>query len=109
MTALVWLAVMEPLVRTRLNSGAKRLYGAFVLGIFAGGVGLAVGAVVAHWASSAAIFSSFAIGAVVYVLGLRLFRNGLTVEDRDALVNAVFVGARPHITKLLRPITTAAA
>ena len=105
LVVLVWLAATEPLAASLGLSGMLRLYRSFLLGVAVGGAALGAGAALKNVSAVLATVTSSAVGAVLFILLVRLSRTGLTIEDRDALINAVTVRLRPHLTRLLGPIT----
>jgi O-antigen/teichoic acid export membrane protein len=102
---LVWLAVTEPLAASVGLSGMLRLYRSFLLGVAVGGAALGAGAAVNNVSAVLATVSASALGGALFIFLVRFSRTGLTIEDRDALINAVAVRLRPHLTRLLGPIT----
>ena len=105
LVVLVWLAATEPLAASLGLSGMLRLYRSFLLGVAVGGAALGAGAALNNVSAVLATVTASAVGAGLFIFLVRLSRTGLTIEDRDALINAVAVRLRPHLTRLLRPIT----
>ena len=105
LVVLVWLAATEPLAASLGLSGMLRLYRSFLLGVAVGGAALGAGAALNGVSAALATVTASAVGAALFIFLVRLSRTGLTIEDRDALINAVAVRLRPHLDRLLRPIT----
>jgi O-antigen/teichoic acid export membrane protein len=105
LVVLVWLAATEPLAVRLGLPGMLRLYRSFLLGAAVGGAALGAGAALSGVSTVLATVTACAVGAGLFVFLVRLSRTGLTIEDRDALVNAVAARLRPHLTRLLGPIT----
>ena len=105
LVVLVWLAATEPLAASLGLSGMLRLYRSFLLGVAVGGAALGAGAALNNVSAVLATVTASAVGAALFIFLVRLSRTGLTIEDRDALINAVAVRLRPHLSRLLRPIT----
>jgi O-antigen/teichoic acid export membrane protein len=105
LVVLVWLAVTEPLAVSKGASGMLRLYRSFLLGVAVGGAALGAGAALNNVSAVLATVTASVVGAGLFIYLIRLSRTGLTIEDREALTNAVAVRLRPHLDRLLRPIT----
>lgn len=106
LVALIMLLIAEPIGRTRGLGSLLYLYRPFLLGVLAGGFALGAGAILLSFSAvSAAIVSGF-LGAGSFVALVRFFRSGLTAQDRVALLEAMSSGMRPHLSRLLWPITT---
>jgi O-antigen/teichoic acid export membrane protein len=102
---IIWLAVTEPLARTRGVSGLLGLYQPFLLGMFVASAVLAVGFALQHWSAALTPILTCGMGGGLYVIAVRLSGSGLTSEDRDAFLGAMSAPMRAWAARLLRPIT----
>jgi O-antigen/teichoic acid export membrane protein len=105
LVVLVSLAATEPLAAKLGLAGMLRLYRSFLLGVAVSAAALGAGAALADFSAILATITAWAIGVGLFIFLVRLSKSGLTIEDRDALVNAVAARARPHLTRMLRPVT----
>ena len=106
LAGILWLAVAEPLARRLGPKGLLRLYVPFILGITTGGVALSVGIMLQEVSAAVALFVVMTLGSAAYITSVRLSSSGLTVQDRDALLGALALRARPYVARLLHPVTT---
>jgi O-antigen/teichoic acid export membrane protein len=109
LVAIGWLAAAEPFVKERGVRGFLHLQRAFIVGSAAMGGSLLVGVIVVNRSALLAIVVAFVVGAVLFVVGLRLLRCGLTTEDREALLQAVGESRRRYVVLLLRPVSAVTA
>jgi O-antigen/teichoic acid export membrane protein len=105
LVVLVWLAATEPLAASLGLSGMLKLYRSFLVGVAVGGAALGAGAALNDVSAVLATVSAAAAGATLFTLVVRFSRTGLTIDDRNVLINAVAVRLRPHLSRLLAPIT----
>jgi O-antigen/teichoic acid export membrane protein len=105
LVVLLWLAATEPLAVGLGPAGMLMLWRPFLVGVAVGCVALGVGAALDDVSAVLATIAAWAVGAGMFIFLVWLTRSGLRIEDRDALVNAVSVRLRPHLTRLLRPVT----
>jgi O-antigen/teichoic acid export membrane protein len=109
LVGLIWLATTEPLATSRGLARLLLLYRPFLFGAGIGGAALVVGVLIQPFSVAFAAGGACIVGVTLYILGVRVTRSGLTIQDRDALLGAVGTSARPYFSQLLRPITTQSA
>jgi O-antigen/teichoic acid export membrane protein len=106
LVTLGWLAIAEPLASSQGFERLLKLYRPFLVGVLASTVALGAGAALQSLSALLATFVAGFLGFGLYITLIRLFRSGLTTQDRDVLIDAMSMRVRPHIARLLRPITT---
>lgn len=109
LVVLVVLAVAEPLAMTHGGRGLILLYRPFLLGVVIAGASLAAGDVLRSLSPALTPVAAFVVGALLYVVAVRLSGSGLTTQDHEALTGAVAPSLRPYLSRLLRPLTANSA
>jgi O-antigen/teichoic acid export membrane protein len=105
LVAILALARSEPLIRDRSLATLIRAYRPFLLSLGVIAVVLPVCALLLQWSGVIAAIAACGLASSAYIVALRLSNSGLTVGDRDALIGSVSEQARPHVVRLLKPVT----